>query len=235
MGVWLFSGNELTLAFGIIRVPLARDAKRVHSLEFALANGVADTLGVLFALVWTAGFLPRFLDPQAISVLLAKPTPRWCLLLGKYFGVLAFVLVQATLFVLGTWVAWAVLRSRTRPACCKLFPACSCTSRSFLDSPRSWPCAFAAPSSACLVRSRSGASAGLPTTAGTRWRPKYIAIRIRSSPEELTSLLEATYWILPKPADRKSFSPKPDAGEQFVQPRPTSACNRTATSILGYR
>ncbi|MBX9787568.1 MAG: ABC transporter permease [Pirellulales bacterium] len=99
-------GGELTLGFGAVRVPLARDAgNAVHALQLALAAGVADTLGVLLALVWTAGFLPGFLDRQSISVLLAKPAPRWALLLGKYAGVLAFVLLQGAIFVGGTWLA----------------------------------------------------------------------------------------------------------------------------------
>ena len=99
-------GGDLSLGFGAVRVPLARDAKHaVHALQLALASGVADTLGVLLALVWTAGFLPGFLDRQSISVLLAKPAPRWALLLGKYTGVLAFVLFQGAIFVGGTWLA----------------------------------------------------------------------------------------------------------------------------------
>ena len=73
-----------------------------------LAAGVADTLGLLLTLVWTAGFLPSFLDSRAISVLLAKPISRETLLLGKYLGVLAFVFVQAAFFVGGTWLALAV-------------------------------------------------------------------------------------------------------------------------------
>ena len=46
-----------------------------------------------------------FLHPRAVSVLLVKPIPRWGLLLGKYMGVLAFVLAQSTIFVMGTWLA----------------------------------------------------------------------------------------------------------------------------------
>jgi ABC-type transport system involved in multi-copper enzyme maturation permease subunit len=104
-GVVVASG-ELRLAFGMISIPLNRDAQSaVHFLELILAGGVAGTLGLLLTLVWTAGFLPGFLDTRAITVLLAKPVPRWCLLVGKYLGVLAFVLANATLFVLGTWTA----------------------------------------------------------------------------------------------------------------------------------
>jgi ABC-type transport system involved in multi-copper enzyme maturation permease subunit len=94
------------MAFGAIRIPLGRDDRHtIHFLQLLLAGGVADTLGLLLALIWTAGFLPGFLDPRSVSVLLAKPAPRWMLLLGKYAGVLTFVLLHATLFVGGTWLA----------------------------------------------------------------------------------------------------------------------------------
>lgn len=104
-GVAVLSG-ELTLFFGAIRVPLGRDARdSVHFLQLLLAGGVADALGVLLALVWTAGFLPTFLESGSVAVLLAKPAPRWVLLLGKYLGVLSFVAFQTSVFIGGTWLA----------------------------------------------------------------------------------------------------------------------------------
>ena len=72
--------------------PVSRErSDAVHFLELLLAGGIAGTLGLLLALVWTAGFVPTFLEPSAASVLLAKPVARWQLLLGKYLGVLTFV------------------------------------------------------------------------------------------------------------------------------------------------
>jgi hypothetical protein len=104
-GVTVVEG-DLLLAFGALRIPLARDARSaVHLLELILAGGVADTLGLLLTLVWTAGFLPSFLDARSVAVLLAKPTPRRRLLMGKYVSVLAFVLAHAVIFVGGTWLA----------------------------------------------------------------------------------------------------------------------------------
>jgi hypothetical protein len=100
------AGGEMTMAFGAVRLPLARDGRDgVRFLQLILAGGVADALGVLLALVWTAGFLPTFLEPAAASVLLAKPAPRWSLLAGKYLGVMTFVAFQALVFVGGTWAA----------------------------------------------------------------------------------------------------------------------------------
>jgi ABC-type transport system involved in multi-copper enzyme maturation permease subunit len=98
--------GSVKLGFGSVSVPLARDTRSaVCNLELLLAGGVADTLGLLLTLVWTAGFLPQFLDRRNIAVLLAKPAPRWCLLAGKYIGVLLFVSFHALLFVGGTWTA----------------------------------------------------------------------------------------------------------------------------------
>ncbi len=58
--------------------------------------------------MWTSGFLPTFLEPGTASVLLAKPSARWQLLVGKCFGVLAFVAFQLVLFVFLTWLALGV-------------------------------------------------------------------------------------------------------------------------------
>jgi hypothetical protein len=73
-----------------------------------LAGGVADTVGVLLALVWTASFLPTFLEPAGAAVLLAKPVSRGWLLAGKAASVVAAVGLQAGLFVAATWLALGV-------------------------------------------------------------------------------------------------------------------------------
>lgn len=101
--------GRVTFLFGAVEVPWTQyrdDA--VRWLQLVLAGGVADTLGLLLALIWTAAFLPTFLEPGAVTVLLAKPVPRWSLLAGKYLGVLAFFALQAALFIGGTWLALAV-------------------------------------------------------------------------------------------------------------------------------
>lgn len=104
-GVQVLTG-ELQMLFGLVRVPLARDRQgAIHFLQLVLAGGVADTFGLLLALVWTAGFLPSFLEAHAVSVLLAKPVPRWQLLAGKYLGALGFVLFHSSILIGGTWLA----------------------------------------------------------------------------------------------------------------------------------
>lgn len=110
-GVTVVRG-EVTLLWGAIRVPIARDARAaVHHVQLVLALGVADTLGLLLALTWTAGFLPSFLDPRSVSVLLCKPPSRTQLLLCKYASVIAVVGLHAVLLVGGTWL---VLGLRTQ-------------------------------------------------------------------------------------------------------------------------
>lgn len=102
-------GGELSLLFGAIRVPMERRRdKAVRGVQVILARDVADTVGLLLALIWTAGFLPSFLEPANASVLLAKPPPRWSILTGKFLGVLTFLLVQAIFFVFGTWLALGI-------------------------------------------------------------------------------------------------------------------------------
>ena len=99
-------GGRMSLAFGAISFPVARErADSVRFLELVLSAGVTGSAGLLLALVWTAGFLPTFLDPRAASVLLAKPVGRSQLLVGKYLGVLIFVGLQVVLFVVLTWLA----------------------------------------------------------------------------------------------------------------------------------
>lgn len=103
------SGGRMSLGFGLVEfaVPKFR-TDAVRYLQVWLAGVLADTVGLLLALLWTAGFLPTFLEPQAVTVLLAKPAPRWSLLVGKYLGVVLFVALHATLFVAGTWFALGV-------------------------------------------------------------------------------------------------------------------------------
>ncbi|MBM3993873.1 MAG: transcriptional regulator [Planctomycetes bacterium] len=100
------SAGRLTLMFGLFQAPFSRDASEpVHLLLSIFASWIAGTLGLLMALVWTAGFLPDALQPGSASVLLAKPAPHWLILLGKYLGVICFVGLHATIFFVGTWLA----------------------------------------------------------------------------------------------------------------------------------
>jgi ABC-type transport system involved in multi-copper enzyme maturation permease subunit len=80
----------------------------LHFLQVILATMVASYIGFILLVLWTAGFLPEFLQPSVASVLFAKPVPRWTLLLGKYLGVITLVAFQVVVFFLGTWLALSI-------------------------------------------------------------------------------------------------------------------------------
>jgi ABC-type transport system involved in multi-copper enzyme maturation permease subunit len=75
---------------------------------FWLGGFGANTLGVLLAIVFTAGFIPAFVDPNSAMILLAKPLPRWQMLAGRVIGVLFFFAAHATVFVAATWFATGI-------------------------------------------------------------------------------------------------------------------------------
>lgn len=210
--------GTLVLGFGLLRVSLFRDGEAmVRYLLAVLALGVAGGLGTLIVLVWTSGFLPDFLQPSAISVLLSKPVPRWSLLVGKVAGVIAFATVQFALFLGATFVAtglstrywftgylWtlpvlmvnftifygvsALLAVRTRNAILCVAGAALfwivCLSVNTLrhsDVSAARPVGGEQPAAAAQ-------SLAMPPNAGS-WSTTR------------TQLLEAFYWVLPKPAD----------------------------------
>jgi hypothetical protein len=203
----LTEGNQrpgrLSLGFGGIRLGLFRDAAdEVHFLQVLLAKWIAGAAGTLLALVWTAGLLPEFLQPAAAAVLMAKPVPRWVLLLGKYLGVLLFVAAQAGVFVVGTWLAlglrtgvWApgyllclpllVLHFAIVYAASTLLAVCTRnTVACAFGSIVFWVVCYAMNSgrhAAVALAHRS--TAGAADASGFRWAR------------------EVAYWVLPKPAD----------------------------------
>ncbi len=98
--------GEMRLLFGMMRVSMHRGGtEEVRLIHVVLAIWIAGAAGLLLTLVWTASFVPEFLQPSSAVVLLAKPAPRWLFLLGKYLGVVLFVAVQGLIFFVGTWFA----------------------------------------------------------------------------------------------------------------------------------
>jgi len=107
-GVQIVDG-EISFGFGSVKSRLAKSKEdAVKLVQVWLAGFVGDSLGVLIALIWTAGFLPTFLEPHCATVLLSKPAPRWAILVGKYLGVVGFVALQAVFFVGGTWLGLGI-------------------------------------------------------------------------------------------------------------------------------
>ncbi len=100
------SPGRLNLLFGAFPIEFTRSADaEVQFLLNVFGSMIAGFAGVLMALVWTAGFMPESLHPSAASVMLAKPIPRWLLLMGKFCGVVCFIALHAAIFFAGTWFA----------------------------------------------------------------------------------------------------------------------------------
>jgi hypothetical protein len=185
--------HHYSLLFGAVRVGTYNDREtEVRSLQTVLAGGVADTLGVLLALIWTAGFLPSFLEPSAASVLLAKPVPRWGLLVGKYVGVLVFVFVQAGFFVVGTWAALGVRTGVWEPRYLLCLPLMLAHFAVFFSFS-----AFLAVWSRSAVTCVFGTLLFWMVCAGLNFGRHASFLAFGGPP----ALLEAGYWALPKPAD----------------------------------
>jgi hypothetical protein len=196
-GVRILDG-KMHLLFGAFEVPIPRGRDdAVRQLHVWLAALVADTVGILFALIWTAGFLPTFLEPQSAAVMLAKPSPRWSILLGKYLGVLLFVGATAAVFVGCTWAALGV-----KTGCWDgtYWLAVPLLVANFA--------VFYAVSAFVAVCTRSTVAAAFGTLLfwAVCWLMNFAHHRtIMSGVEGLTPLsrflLDAGYWVLPKPFD----------------------------------
>jgi ABC-type transport system involved in multi-copper enzyme maturation permease subunit len=210
------AGAEMTLFFGAVRLPLARDVRDgVRFIQLVLAGGVADALGVLLALVWTAGFLPSFLEPGAASVLLAKPAPRWSLLAGKYLGVLSFVAFQALVFVGGTWAALGLRTGVWDLAYLWCIPVLLLHFAAFFS--------FSALMAVC-TRSTVACVIGSVLFWLLCWGMNYGRHLVAALPEgqqaagSLAWLVEGGYWALPKPADfNLILFDALDAGRHFTK------------------
>jgi hypothetical protein len=101
---WVMLAGSAACIVGCLVVPLDGPGA-VSAVEQVMAGWVLHIAALLLALVLTAGILPGFFAPHAASVLLAKPVPRWLLLVGTFVGALAFVAVHGTLLVVGAWLA----------------------------------------------------------------------------------------------------------------------------------
>ena len=197
-GVTVVTG-DLTLLFGKVRIPLGRDGTdAVRFLQLILAGGVADAAGILLALIWTAGFLPAFLEPGSASVLLAKPVPRWSLLTGKYLGVLAFVAFQAIIFVGGTWLALGISTGIWQPAYLLCIPMLLIHFAIFFSVS-----AFLAVCTRSTVACIFGSVLFWMLCWGMNYG-RHVVLALPDPtllPGSVQTLVEAGYWILPKPAD----------------------------------
>ncbi|HMO13532.1 MAG TPA: ABC transporter permease [Pirellulaceae bacterium] len=61
------------------------------------------SIGLLIAILITAGIIPEMLQASSLSLLLSKPISRWGLLVAKFAGGCAFIAILATYLFVGIW------------------------------------------------------------------------------------------------------------------------------------
>ena len=66
--------GKLHLLYGVMSVGISRDREStVEMLQVIFGTWIAGAFGVLVTLIWASCWLPEFLQPSQITVLLAKP------------------------------------------------------------------------------------------------------------------------------------------------------------------
>jgi ABC-type transport system involved in multi-copper enzyme maturation permease subunit len=168
------------------------------AVHIEVAAWLGDAAGLLLPLVWTAGFLPSFLEPDSIPVLLAKPVRRWALLAGKCLGVLVFVAFQALVFVGCIWLALGFATGNWSPACFLCLPLLLLHFGVFFGF-----------SALLAVATRSTVACLFGTVLFWLlcWAVNFgrHALRTVSDypdvPPLTRGLIETVYWLLPKPLD----------------------------------
>jgi hypothetical protein len=212
------SAAELSLGFGSYSIATAASpTAAVAHLHFILAGIVADTAGVLLALIWTAGFLPTFLDPNAASVMLAKPTSRTVMFAARYSGVVIYVGLFATLFVAATWLAlgartgvWSVNYWQCVPLLVAHFAVFYAFSALLAVVSRN--------ATVCIVGSIVfwalcwAMNYGRHALAGVQLE------EVQRASAGLGRLVDLSYWIMPKPADFCLILADALGAEQFATP-----------------
>ncbi len=220
----------ISLGFGAVRVEQWRDPESsVRMLEVLLALLVGGAVGMLLLLLWASGFLPEFLRPRAASVLLTKPIPRWALLVGKFLGVLAFVAFQVAVFVLGTWAALGLRTGVWHPgylACIPLLVLEFAVLYSFSTLLAVWTRNTAVCVVGSLVLWALCSAVNLNRLAAVA-RPDGSAVSPVAG-----ALLEAGYWVLPKPVDLDAVSQQAVGAEKDFRPLPELRALETGRSSL---
>jgi hypothetical protein len=195
--------GHISLGFGATRFKLFRDGPAaVRFLEVLLAKWVGGAVGVLLALIFTAGFLPDFLQPSSAAVMLAKPAPRWSILLGKYLGVVAIVAGHSLLFFSGTFLALGLGTGYWLPAYLWSIPLlllhfAIMYSFSVFLAVATRNTTAAAFGSLLLWLVCFGMNYGHHASLAQ----PYLGHHESTPPAAFQALVETGYWILPKPAD----------------------------------
>lgn len=104
------AGQAVQLRYGSLDFdPLPLNKRQLDDL---LAQWVLPTVigwivggfGMVGAILVTSGIIPQMFEPGSIALLLSKPLSRSALLVTKFLGGCAFVLINVTLLLAGLWL-----------------------------------------------------------------------------------------------------------------------------------
>jgi ABC-type transport system involved in multi-copper enzyme maturation permease subunit len=87
----------------------------VQSVQGIVVDGLAGSLGIMFAVAATAFFVPRMLEKGAADTLFSKPVGRGMLLFARYLAGLLFVAVLAFVLVGGMHIGFLVSSGYSDP------------------------------------------------------------------------------------------------------------------------
>lgn len=123
----LAGAEEMRLFFGAVTWrprlggPVASGGRYVTSAEIMyiaqviLGEFMAGLVGLLVAVIVTAGSVPQMLQKGTLDLLLSRPLERWSLLVSKYLGGCLFVLLTATLIIGGCWLTLSLRTGHWNP------------------------------------------------------------------------------------------------------------------------
>jgi ABC-type transport system involved in multi-copper enzyme maturation permease subunit len=97
-GLWDLETDHMDPLSGLGR------SRIVGLVVYLLMDMFLGWIGVILMIIATAGVFPAFMERGAIDVLLSKPMSRHRLFLYKYLASMVFVLLQASLFVVLTFL-----------------------------------------------------------------------------------------------------------------------------------
>ncbi len=107
-----FEGGRLSLFFGLFQgdaseyapITMLGRTRLIGLLVHAVMDFFLGWLGVTLMIIATAGLFPAMMESGGVDSILSKPISRPVLFLYKYLASMVFVLLQATLFVVLTFL-----------------------------------------------------------------------------------------------------------------------------------
>jgi ABC-type transport system involved in multi-copper enzyme maturation permease subunit len=100
--------GEVHILFGVWKFPLRNEPRGaiIFVIQSLLVNAIAGMVGIIIAIIVTAGFVPNMLRKGTVDFLLVKPISRSVLLIYKYVGGLMFVFFNAAVLVGLSWLSF---------------------------------------------------------------------------------------------------------------------------------